>query len=40
MIYVFMTVYRNMRVVRIIGEETFFRKGCAKIDKRYLYIRE
>ena len=28
--YVFMTVYRNMCVVQIIGEETFFQKrACA-----------
>ena len=40
--YVFMTVYRNMCVVRIIGEETFFqKKGLSKsLDERYLYIRE
>ena len=36
------TVYRNMCVVRIIGEETFFQKKglCESLDERYLYIRE
>ena len=35
--YVFMTVYRNMCVVRIIGEETFFQKKglCESLDERY-----
>ena len=40
--YIFMTVYRNMCVVRIIGEARFFQKNdlCESLDERYLYIRE
>ena len=35
-----MTVYRNMCVVRIIGEETCFQKRtCESLDERYFYIR-
>ena len=33
--YVFMKVYRNMCVVRIIGEETFFR--MSRLKQRDLY---
>ena len=40
--YVFMPVYRNMCVVRIISEETFLKKKglCKSLDEHYLYIRE
>ena len=35
--YAFMTVYRNMCVVRISGEETFFQKKVYELlDERYL----
>ena len=39
--YVFMTIYRNMCVVRIIGEERVFQKKglCESLDECYLYIR-
>ena len=38
--YVFTTVYRNMCVVPIIGEENFFQKRvCESLHERYFYTR-
>jgi hypothetical protein len=36
--YVFMILYRNMCVARMVGEETFFQKRvCESLDERYLF---
>ena len=38
--YVFITVYRNMCVVPIIGEEKFFQKRVSEsLNERYFYTR-